>query len=578
MSSKTVDTGNNTEVLELVKRIVHEFQHGDTDTIKKTEPLELAKAVYSLLTITQALKESALEALGSTNTKEADDKIKQLTSYNTSNIDRVKQEIENQITNKYAHLLAKAFDSKQDTENFKTVLDQLLAAYTTLTIDEKKAIVDDIVGFGILTDLLDDDTIEEIQVNDYNDIVIIKNGVAISTDLSFVQPSLLKEFIDKLLNKANRGGQKNIGNLSAANPCVRLRLGVTRVTLFGGNIPKRDPALNNTLSESERAVSVYNMVLRKQKSSPITTDMMLGWGSISPYQLALLEACIAHGVSILGYGITGSGKTAMLRAIITKCVPKGLRIISIAETDEMNLREVDMEEYIDDGNGNKIKNERYGKPNLDVLPWEISNSKIKILGLDGFEGAVNASLTFTPELILMQETKGGEIKSLVEEALSGHQVITTIHVKSAIDVLARCLIMWQQNGDQTPAEMIFRQIVSAFPLLIEFRRFRDGSRKVSGIYEMTGYNSETYEPKIRPLSKFTISKNYVDPETGKREVKGSYEAICDPFGKDGKLLDVLVTNFLTDEEQENIKELYQRELNSNLLQEYNLQQQNGNEF
>lgn len=550
----------------------------DTYLFDKLDKEKVYDLLSSTLQVVKSLDATNKHLMVNTTYKEAKEKIEDLSNEKYSEVSDILQKTQDTLSQKYSELLIKAYDNENDRRKVLEVIDIILKPYPHLTGEDIAYIKEDILGFGPISDLMDPSNldVEEIQINDYNDIKVISGGRPVNHDKSFDSPYQLQLFVDKLINRASKQ-QSAVQPINGSNPCTRIRLGEsTRISMMGGGIAGRPVDLQGKLSEDQRKIKPINICIRRQRSTPITTKQMLGWNSTDEYQLALLSNCIGHGVSVMGFGMTGSGKTAMFRAIIVDCVPEDLRIITVAETDEMQLRVLDTEQYLTDEhgsimldeNGNKIPNNNYMKPKINALMWEIASQDIKILGKNGFLGAVNATLTFTPEMIIFQETKGGEIKDLIEEAVSGHQVITTIHVSDAKYVPLRVLLMYQQSGTNISDDKILQQVPAAFPLLVEFKRYKDGSRKIASINELVSFNIQTQEAILRPLSKFVVDENIID-ENGKRKVIGRFVSICDPLDEsEGNLLKIMKDNFLTQDKINQLRVLYEKTRDANLISQY----------
>ncbi len=560
-------------------------------------PENLIDMLKTLVTIISSYSQTAGKYVKDTITNLVADELSNVSSEKYDSLEEIEAKVEDILTQQYSDILINGQNSEKQNQVLVDTIHKILQNYRHLTEENKIKIVDNLSGYGPISKYMafGRDDIEEIQINDFNNIVVIKNGKAISVEEQFKSPSDLNLFVSKLVNRASKQ-QKGVKNISEADPYTRIRIGEsTRVSIMGGGIVGRPITLQRTLPEDERKVPPINICIRKQKNDPITTDQMLKWGSTDSYTLALLKAAIGHGVSVMGFGQTGSGKTAMFRAITVDCVPEDLRIVTVAETDEMQLRVLDTEEFLYedvktkdengkftttkvikvDENGKPVPNPNYLKPKINALMWEIPNKEIKILGATGFTGAVNATLTFTPEMIIFQETKGGEIKDLVEEAVSGHQVMTTIHVNDAKYVPLRILLMYQQSGTKISDDKILQQVPAAFPLLVEFKRYKDGSRKVASVNELVGFDMTSQQAVLRPLSKFIVERNYID-SNGKRVVEGSFKAICDPLDeREGTLLGIMKDNFLTDDEIAELKSLYEAAKDNELLEIYKMDRSRG---
>lgn len=423
-----------------------------------------------------------------------------------------------------------------------------------------------IQGWDILDEFMNDTTgqVEEIQINEFNDISLISGGKLLRTDKDFKSPQALRLFVDRILLEAGKM-QIGVPSLTEKNPFLRVRLGSsTRISIMGGGIARRAPGV----ADGE----VIHVCIRKQKGTPITEDDLLKWGSLDEYGAFLIRKGIEHGISMLAFGGTGTGKTASFRALLDKYLPTDIRVITMAETDEMNLRKLDMNEFMlnekgepkEDEDGNLIKNPNYKRAVNSVLMWEFPDLTKEIMpGKAGFVGGVNASLTFTPDMIILQESKGGEIKDVIEEAVTGHQVATTIHVTQSKDVPLRILLMYQQAKVNLSEHLILKQVPTAFPWLIAFRRFRDGSRKVVEVSELLGFNLENLEAKIKPLYMYEIKSQKATPKedgTLKYTMTGRHVPIFNPLIGSGRTLQIMRDNGLTDDEMKEMTSEYSKRM------------------
>lgn len=380
----------------------------------------------------------------------------------------------------------------------------------------------EITGLSVLEEAFNGDgadSIEEIQVNDYNDIRYVVKGREERTSLTFRNVDHVKLLVDRLSRQAAINGTSE--HLSEDTPFIRLRRGIARISIMASPI---------AISENGKTIHI---AIRKQRSKPFTREFLINGNSINEYGDLLLETLTMYGVSMAGYGGTGTGKTAMLRRYLSR-IQDNKRVITIAENDEMGLRRIDHREFLthdDDPTipiGIKKKNPNYLRAENSVLMWECTNSNIRIVNnLKGFDGMLNASLTFTPTVIVLQESKGGEIKAVIEEAISGHQVFTTVHANSPEAFFLRILLMYQQAGTNISDTLILKQIPIAFPVIVKFERFPDGTRKISEISELIGFEASTQDPKFKTLLKFQVEDTVEDPTKkppNNKIVKGKFLA------------------------------------------------------
>lgn len=436
------------------------------------------------------------------------------------------EEIQNKLTTKYPELMSSNNgNSKIQEETVKKLIRNIITDSGIIlegcsSVDESiKVAIDEIRGYSVLTPLMDqpkdvafEDFVEEIRVDDYNDIRIVRGGREVRTKLSFRSPEHALLFANKL----NRSSEQP-GEFSKAKPFLRIRIGATtRVSMMRDPIATRDAELVEGLGRP-----VVHLCIRRQRSDPFTSEQLIKLNSINKYGDMLLKTLLKSGVSICFYGGTGTGKTSMFNAYIGD-ISSGERMITMAEVDEMKARRIDYRKtVIDEDTGREIENPLYRKAINSVLMWESTDMNREIGNGRGFQGMFNAALTMTPYTIMIQESKGAEAKDLVEAAISDHQVLTTVHAKDEKTLINRLYKMLQQGGDTTSEEIIFKDIVTAFPVVVGCSRFKDGSRKIASIVEYRGYITTTKEIVTNTLYKFKVTSNRY--EDGKLKVIGDFK-------------------------------------------------------
>jgi len=70
---------------------------------------------------------------------------------------------------------------------------------------------------------------------------------------------------------------------------------------------------------------------------------------------------------------------------------------------------------------------------------------------------------------------------------TGHDgSLTTVHANSCREALSRLETLVMYTGFELPTKAIKDQIVGAIDLIVQMKRFKDGSRKITQISEITG--------------------------------------------------------------------------------------------
>jgi len=375
-------------------------------------------------------------------------------------------------------------------------------------MDRKETIdflIKDILDFGVITKPIfetDEDVesensrIEEIRVNDWDDIRFVVDGVEYETSLKFESPDQVMAIAQKMCRNYKADMVK------PDRPFVRLRMGNSiRVSIMGSPVARRPDDINGT---------VLQMTIRKQSSKPFSKDFLFKNNTLDEYTYDLINLPIQNGISTAFYGGTNSGKTALLTSFAHN-IDNKKRIISAAEIDEMNLRKIDPVTK---------------KALNSVLMWEIKPEK----GMD-FRKLVNSSLTFTPEVIILQEMKGPEAVDIVESSITDHQILTSLHAKNKIVFGDRILTMYKQSGSDLTEDLILNQVIQAFPFIVRTKLYKDGKRRVAEVGELIGYDRTTGQFEVRTLVEYTVQdtkkvigyNEYLKKDMVKWVVTGSFK-------------------------------------------------------
>jgi pilus assembly protein CpaF len=96
-----------------------------------------------------------------------------------------------------------------------------------------------------------------------------------------------------------------------------------------------------------------------------------------------------------------------------------------------------------------------------------------------------------PDRIIVGEVRSEEALDMLQAMNTGHDgSLTTIHANSPRDALYRLDTMVAMANLNIPEKAIRQQIASAVNLIVQISRLSDGTRKVTGIAELTGMEGE----------------------------------------------------------------------------------------
>lgn len=302
----------------------------------------------------------------------------------------------------------------------------------------------EILGFGPLQSLLEDDTITEIMVNGPKNVYIERKGKVHRVPITFENNDHVMRIIDRIVAPLGR-------RIDESSPYVDARLpDGSRVNAVIPPISLVGPVLT----------------IRKFSKNPITVDQMVQFGSVSPESVQFLKACVEARLNILISGGTGSGKTTLLN-VLSGFIPGDERIITIENAAELQLRQE------------------------HVVTLESRPPNIEGRGEITIRDLVMNSLRMRPERIIVGECRGGETLDMLQAMNTGHDgSMTTAHANSPRDALARIETMCLMAGMDLPIRAIREQVASAVDVICQQERMRDGTRKVTTIAEVSGMEGD----------------------------------------------------------------------------------------
>ncbi len=302
----------------------------------------------------------------------------------------------------------------------------------------------EILGFGPLQPLLEDDSISEIMVNGPKNIYVERKGKLIRVPITFENNDHVLRVIDRIVAPLGR-------RIDESSPYVDARLpDGSRVNAVIPPISLVGPALT----------------IRKFSKNPITVEQLIQFGTVTPEAVEFLRACVIARLNVVVAGGTGSGKTTLLN-ILSGFIPNDERILTIENAAELQLRQE------------------------HVVTLESRPANIEGRGEITIRDLVINSLRMRPERIIVGECRGAEALDMLQAMNTGHDgSMTTAHANTPRDTLARMETMTLMAGMDLPVRAIREQIAAAVDLIVQQERMRDGSRKIINITEVSGMEGD----------------------------------------------------------------------------------------
>ncbi len=306
-------------------------------------------------------------------------------------------------------------------------------------------VISDILGYGPLEPLLQDEIVTEIMVNGHNSVYVERFGIIEKTNIVFEDDAHLMRIIDRIVSPLGR-------RVDESSPMVDARLP------SGYRVNAIIPPL---------AIDGPSITIRKFATTPYTAQDLIANHTLSPQLVLFLKAAVEARINMIISGGTGTGKTTLLN-VVTAFIPTHERIVTIEDTAELQLKQ------------DHVVRTEYRPPNIE------GKGEVTIRQL-----MINA-LRMRPDRIIVGEARGGEALDMLQAMNTGHDgSLTTIHSNSPRDTLRRIETMVLMAGLELPLKAIREQLASAIDLVVHMGRLRDGTRKVVKVTEVQGMEGES---------------------------------------------------------------------------------------
>ncbi|MEQ9812998.1 MAG: CpaF family protein [Azospirillaceae bacterium] len=326
----------------------------------------------------------------------------------------------------------------------------LAAEATPLNAGEKRKLIADvraeIVGFGPIDPLLDDETIDDIVVNGPNRVYVERRGQLEPVAVRFRDNAHVMNIIYRIIGPIGRRVDEN-------NPFVDARLP------DGSRVNAMIPPV---------AIDGPTLSIRKFKRDPLSAQDLLDGKALNPEMLSLLRRSVRGRMNILIIGGTGAGKTTLLN-VLSGFMGAKERVITIEDAAELQIRHAHV-----------VRAET--RPGNADGAREVSSREI-----------LRNALRMRPDRIILGEVRGSEAVDMLQAMSTGHPgSMATIHANSTRDALARLeMLLGFADFKADPATM--RRFVStSIDMVVEVQRLASGVRRIVGIGMVRGADAAGY--------------------------------------------------------------------------------------
>ena len=243
----------------------------------------------------------------------------------------------------------------------------------------------------------------------------------------------------------------------------------------GKSIDELNPILEARMPDGSRLQAVVPpaapggpyVSIRRFSKDVLDIDKLVAKGSLTADAAETLAAFVRAKLNVVIAGGTGSGKTSLLN-VLTRFVPDGERIAVIEDSKEVDVQK----EHV---------------VSLEARPPDPDGR-----GAVSIRELFRATLRMRPDRIIIGEIRGGEALDIVQAMVSGHGgCMGTLHATYPRDTLTRLETMSLMSDVELPLAALRLQIASGVNVIVQVARSAAGSRHVTHITEVAGFDLAT---------------------------------------------------------------------------------------
>ena len=317
--------------------------------------------------------------------------------------------------------------------------------------------------FAPVGPFLEGDEVSEIMINGHKEIYVERSGRLYLTGSRFASEHAL---------------MSALRNLSQ---------------FVGRELNPRQPILEARLPDGSRVEAIIPpaassgpvVCIRRFRRKQLTLNRLVELGTITRDVGVLLRTILTRRDNVTDVGGSGSGKTSLLN-VLASLAPDDERVVVIEDSQELQL-----------GLSHVV--------HLEAQPADVRGR-----GGVTIRELLRATLRMRPDRIVIGEIRGGEALDLIQAMTSGHRgCLSTVHATLPFDTLSRLETMALMSDVDVPLNVLRPQIASAVDTIVQVSRCSDGSRYVTHVTEVLGYD---------PENGYRISHLFERPtESGRRE-------------------------------------------------------------
>lgn len=313
-------------------------------------------------------------------------------------------------------------------------------------------------GYSVLEDAFNDPEVDDIYCIEWNKIYVEKAGKNMKYWKTFRSKEHYKDVVERFIRKA--GKEINIGDSK-----------IVDFELYGDRGCATSPAVTP---------KDYTMTLRKHREDHIMLDDLLYQQVLNEEISEFFGVTIDGESNIIYAGITGTGKTTTIRALIDHYVTlNNKRMLVCEDTQEL---------FPKNDHTLELVSCRAEDPKADVPLYKL----------------IITALRLKPKYIVVGEVRAEEAQAAVEGMETGHSTIFTMHAGRPINAVNRLVTKYLMMMPALGVDVVERIIGSAVDFIAVQDHIPDVGRKVSIITEVE-FNDDTKRIELNDLMMYDFA-------------------------------------------------------------------------
>lgn len=343
----------------------------------------------------------------------------------------------------------RGLDPVEDRAAVRVLVDDVVAEYDERSLTSAltplpdvrtaaRAVFDAVAGFGPLQRHLDDDSIEEIWINEPGRVFVARHGRSELTT-TILTEGQVRDLVEKMLKSSGR-------RIDMSSPFVDAMLpDGSRLHVVIPDITRRHWSVN----------------IRKFVLPASSLDELVDLGTLTRQAARFLEAATAAGLNTIVAGGTQAGKTTLLNCLAA-AIPGRERVITAEEVFELRI------------------------PLPDVVAMQTRQPNLEGSGEIPLRRLVKESLRMRPDRIIVGEVRQEECLDLLIALNSGLPGMCSIHANSAREAIVKLCTLPLLAGENVGTGFVLPTVASCVDLVVHLAKDGSGHRRVREIVAIPG--------------------------------------------------------------------------------------------